>query len=273
MAGIPISDCPPKPSPEYCPKHPDNAYGVHIVIPRANDDDDAKPYWHTRYSCEECQREDTKQKNIELHVRQSGVTPKYQDLTWDSFVTDLAELAKAKRPHKAADCKKMSQLKAWLMGWAEAWDEAKASGSSWVFSGAPGNGKTHLAATLGLEVIRQHLVRVQMVSLSDLFMSIKTTYGKGGRAEMDRMREIVQIPLLIIDEVGLQRDTDWEFEKLSYIIHERINHQKPSVYVTNVGQQKWRGSMGDRITDRLLDKSVFKVVPFSWPSFRTGQQY
>lgn len=269
MAKIPLGEVPDRPAPQSCPNHPDVLNEAFIIIPRG---EDSEVQWEFRNGCDQCDREKRRRESIKRIIGHSGIAPKYADLTWDSFITEQAALKKMKRPHTAADCKKMGQLKAWLMTWVENWKETAQSGSSWVFSGPPGNGKTHLSATVGLEVIRSAMVQPVFTSLSDLFMEIKSTFKRGGRSEMDKMKEIVRIPLLIMDEVGLHTDTDWAFEKLSYIIHERINHQKPSIYITNMGEQKWPEAFGDRITDRFLDDSVFRVVAFSWPSFRTGKK-
>ncbi len=269
MVKIPLSDVPPMPDARPCEHHPDVMNEPHLVLPRK---EVGEVSWAFRDNCEKCDSEMNIQRSIDLRIKSSGISPKYQDLTWDSFETDHATLKKQGRVHTAKHCQHMEKLKAWLINWTENWKDNYASGSSWVFSGPPGGGKTHLAATVCQEVIRGHMVTPIMTTMVDLFLSIKATFKKGGRAEMDRLKEIANYPLLVLDEVGLHTDTDWAFEKLSYIVHERINNLKPTIYITNVGEQKWQKALGDRITDRFLDDSMFRVVTFTFPSFRTGKK-
>ncbi len=65
----------------------------------------------------------------------------------------------------------------------------------------------------------------------------------------------------ILNEAG----TDYEFEKINYILNERIDQRLPFVLVSNLSSEQLALAVGDRLADRIAEHPVLN---FKWPSFR-----
>ncbi len=80
--------------------------------------------------------------------------------------------------------------------------------ASFVFSGAPGTGKNHLAAAIG-----NHLLAggrsVLVVTIPDLMLRVRECYDDG-QSEASLLDDLCRVDLLILDEVGIQRGSSGE---------------------------------------------------------------
>jgi len=216
----------------------------------------------------------SRQRKIDDLTIDRGIPAKYRGMTFDKFVTDSKNTGAAHlKNHVPEHWDKMKRLVKFAKHWVENWEDG--SGQSLVFTGQPGNGKTMTACMILLGIIHRHLPRdLLMVNATQMFLSIKACYGgNDALAETNRLKLLTEVPILVVDEVGLQSGSAWEFEKLSYIIHGRIDNQKSSIYITNNDGSRWREELGDRITDRFNDENDFKHIAFAWPSWRSGTIY
>ena len=219
-------------------------------------------------------RERGRQRKIDELTLDRGIPAKYREMTFDKFITDPSKVdSKHLSNHATEHWDKMKRLVKFAKQWVEDWEDG--SGQSLVFTGQPGNGKTMTACMILLGIIHRHLPRdLLMINATQMFLSIKATYGgNDSLAETNRLKYLAEVPILVVDEVGLQSGSAWEFEKLSYIIHERINNLKSSIYITNNDGSRWREELGDRITDRFNDPNDFAHIAFAWPSWRSGTIY
>jgi DNA replication protein DnaC len=83
-------------------------------------------------------------------------------------------------------------------------------------------------------------------------------------AELDRMAEV---GLLILDDLGSARISDWDAENLLGVIDARWRHRRPTAVTSNVVDL--RGMVGERIASRLAHDSV--LIEFDGPDRRRGQ--
>lgn len=64
--------------------------------------------------------------------------------------------------------------------------------------------------------------------------------------------------LLIIDDIGAERVTDWVRERMVSIINTRVSNNLATIYTSNLSPEELRNELGDRISSRVLGSS--KVV-------------
>jgi putative replication protein len=138
--------------------------------------------------------------------------------------------------------------------------------ASFVFSGSVGTGKNHLAAAIGNHILASGKT-VLVVTVSDLMLQIRASYD-GGKSEAALLDDLCKVDLLILDEVGVQRETRNEFVLLNQIIDRRSASMKPVGVLTNLNFDELSKVLGQRVMDRLtMDHGMW--VNFNWESYRT----
>lgn len=102
-------------------------------------------------------------------------------------------------------------------------------------TGPKGTGKTHLAAAVANQLLREGTGVICMTML-DLLTAVKNTYeqqrGRGG-SEYEVLQTYTKIPLLIIDDVGKEPATEWAVSKIYAIINARYEAYMPTIITTN----------------------------------------
>ena len=139
-------------------------------------------------------------------------------------------------------------------------------GTSLVMSGLPGTGKSHLAGAI-LQAILPRYVGVY-VTLMDLVRMVRETWRRDSEtSESELLARLQNVPLLVIDEIGMQYGTDGERAIVFDVLDRRYRSMKPVILLTNLGKEDFRAAVGERVFDRLTE--VAKWMPFDWPSFRS----
>lgn len=110
----------------------------------------------------------------------------------------------------------------------------KKDGSGIIFVGTNGTGKTHLAAAICLRLIN-HCYKIKFETLINLLGKIKATYDDSAKKESEGMIvfQYTTCDLLIIDDLGEEKISEWGLEKLYYIINTRYENNLPVIITTN----------------------------------------
>lgn len=121
--------------------------------------------------------------------------------------------------------------------------------------GDPGNGKTMLAACIHNELTTKGKV-VVFVSMPDLLSKIKSTFNQDNReSEEQILKALITCDLLIIDDLGAEKTTDWVQEKVFEIVDGRYRRQKPILSTSNLEPKELVHKIGKRSYDRLIELS------------------
>ncbi len=133
-----------------------------------------------------------------------------------------------------------------------------------VLKGGYGCGKTHLAAAIANHRLqRGHMVL--FINTPDLLDHLRAAYAPTAEVSYDeRFDQVRNAPLLILDDLGTQSNTDWANEKLYQIFNHRYNARLPTVITTNQELE----SIEMRIQSRMVDPSLVQIVHIAAPDFR-----
>jgi DNA replication protein DnaC len=189
------------------------------------------------YEAEEARRkgEEQERNRRESVVRIFSEIPQhFQDRTFDSFVVN--------DDNRAA------------YNLARAYP-AKEGKQSIMMAGKPGTGKTHLAAAVAIgQALQQKSVIFGTVPT--ILGRIKDTFSGGDVTESEVKSAIMNCSLLVLDDLGKEKPSEWVEETLYEIINARYVRRLPVIITTNVGlkavesRYQWNGAA---IVSRLFE--------------------
>jgi DNA replication protein DnaC len=100
--------------------------------------------------------------------------------------------------------------------------------------GPPGIGKTHLAVAILRHVIVMKGARGLFYDVRDLLRVIRSTYNPLVRtAEMDVLRPVMEADLLVLDDIGSEKTSEWVEETMNLIVNTRYNERRHTIFTSN----------------------------------------
>ncbi|HQA69570.1 MAG TPA: ATP-binding protein, partial [Aggregatilineales bacterium] len=97
-----------------------------------------------------------------------------------------------------------------------------------IFTGGYGCGKTHLAAAIANERLERG-DKVLFVTAPDLLDHLRTGFGsEEDEGYNERFEEVRDVPLLVLDDLGIESPTPWATEKLYQLLNYRYNAKLPT---------------------------------------------
>ena len=100
--------------------------------------------------------------------------------------------------------------------------------------GPPGIGKTHLAVAVLRRVILTRGARGLFYDTRDLLRVIRSTYNPLVRtAEMDILRPVMEADLLVLDDLGSEKTSEWVEETMNLIVNTRYNERRHTIFTSN----------------------------------------
>ncbi|GCF83366.1 hypothetical protein BCACH14_53420 [Bacillus cereus] len=130
------------------------------------------------------------------------------------------------------------------------------NGESLMLWGEPGNGKTHLAAAIVNQLSKKGYI-VVFQSVPELLQRIRSTFNSENKEnETQIMRALLECDLLILDDIGAEKTTEWVEEKLFNIIDGRYRKELPTLYTSNLEPKELKNQVGKRSYDRMVETSL-----------------
>ena len=152
--------------------------------------------------------------------------------------------------------------------YVEHFAEFQKNGQGLLFWGNVGTGKTFLAGCIANALMEKN-IPVLMTSFPKLLNALGGLYS-GEKNEY--LKSLNQYRLLIIDDLGVERDTPYVLETVYLVIDERYKSGKPFIITTNLSLEELRNPADlehGRIYDRIMERCV--PVAFSGKNYRTDK--
>jgi len=129
--------------------------------------------------------------------------------------------------------------------------------------GEVGCGKSHLAVAILREVIEKGYTGLYYNS-PDLLRDIRATFHDDAEiTEDDLLQEINEVDLLVLDDLGAEKVSDFVLDRFYLIVNKRYEGCKPMIITTNLtDEETLRNRLGDRIMSRFCEMcQFFKQFP------------
>ena len=141
-------------------------------------------------------------------------------------------------------------------------------GRGLLLTGSIGVGKTHLAVGILLGLVEEKGAQALFYDYRELLKQIQHSYNpQVASTELDVLRPVFDAEILVLDELGAQKPTDWVWDTVALILNTRYNDKRTTIITTNypdappigVGgapaQRATREeSLGDRIGERMRSR-------------------
>jgi len=151
--------------------------------------------------------------------------------------------------------------------------------------GPIGCGKTHLAVGILKELIAQKSTACLFYDYRELLKEIQNSYNASVQTtEIEVLRPVFAADVLVLDELGAAKPTEWVWDTVSHILNTRYNDQRTTIITTNYQDLPPAGAeaegraaravreetLGDRIGERMRSRlhEMCRVVRVEGEDFR-----
>ena len=159
----------------------------------------------------------------------------------------------------------MQRVRRVAVAYADEFERHLKDGTGLIFGGTPGTGKSHLAIAVLQAILPKHVGLYS--TCAGIIRAVRSTWGgKSERTESEIMATLAGVPLLVLDEVGVQMGTDNEQHIIFGVLDARYRDMLPTIILTNQDTEGLKKYLGERSYDRLRETSAW--VQFTWDSYR-----
>lgn len=212
--------------------------------------------------CRECSCGYLQRYRLNGRLKFATIPKEFEGQTIDNFQTDCYSTA-ANRELAA-----MAQTIA--KRYVEKFDEIQETGKGlYFYSRVKGSGKTRLAVSIANDLIEKKSIQAKFATTIQILDQIKATWGgisKNEESEQKLIHDIVSVPVLVIDDIGVEAVKDWINERFYNILNGRMIEKRVTIFTSNCKIEEL--NFDDRITNRIVKMAL--PVQFPDESIRTA---
>ena len=126
-----------------------------------------------------------------------------------------------------------------------------------TLTGQCGRGKTHLALGIGWFWLENEKGTVKYWQVGQLLEEMRQEYSNPPKTEYGELlptsfETAKHVELLILDDLGAEKQTDWAVEKLDALINYRYIEAKPTVFTTNLSAEQLPPRVASRLKEGIV---------------------
>jgi DNA replication protein DnaC len=241
---------------EVCPK----CDGMGMIVIRRPDGTQAAEPCECRY-----------ERRIARLLTRAGIPRRYEHCILESF--DISK--------DAHDSLRSARLMAEKFVTAYPLDT---DGRGLLLTGSIGVGKTHLAVGILQALILEKGVHGLFCDYRELLKEIQNSYNpQVATTELEILKPVFDAEVLVIDELGAAKPTDWVWDTVAHILNTRYNDKRTTLITTNYADQAPGGvaganramreeTLGDRIGERMRSRlaEMCVIMEMTGGDFRRG---
>jgi DNA replication protein DnaC len=145
------------------------------------------------------------------------------------------------------------------------------AGTGLLLTGSIGVGKTHLAVGILQSLVAERGAYGLFYDYRDLLKQVQNSYNNSVAAtELEVLRPVFEAEVLVLDELGASKPTDWVWDTVAHILNTRYNDRRTTIITTNYANAGPLGAdagqsgaaraamrdetLGDRIGERMRSR-------------------
>lgn len=192
---------------------------------------------------------------VERYFGATNVPPRFRDLNFSTYpVTEQTE-----------------PVVGFLQSWAR---RASAdTGPSVLLQGEVGRGKTGLAVATFKATIAFHGRGGLFIQAKEYLDRLKASFD-GDERTAELKKAVKEAPLLILDDLGIERDTDWAQEELLDLVNYRHGYELRTIFTTNLTPKQMVDQLGPRLHGRVTEMCEYgeAVIELVGPNLRDPEE-
>ena len=159
-------------------------------------------------------------------------------------------------------------------------------GTGLLVIGKIGTGKTHLAVGIVKELVLNKGISCLFYDYRELLKEIQNSYNAAVQTtELEVLRPVFETDVLVLDELGAVKPTEWVWDTVSLILNTRYNDNRTTIITTNFEDQPAAGvngfvspargatrpeTLGDRIGERMRSRlhEMCRIIALEGADFR-----
>ena len=131
---------------------------------------------------------------------------------------------------------------------------------SLFMTGGFGTGKTYKSVEILKGFVKKlhcgHFLRPYkntpiFITVPELLLKIRSCFNSQDVSEESMLKDYFNTPLLILDDLGAEKTTDWALQSLYIIVNKRLSEEKQTIITSNLSLDELKEKLGDRIASRI----------------------
>jgi DNA replication protein DnaC len=157
-------------------------------------------------------------------------------------------------------------------------------GTGLLLTGSIGVGKTHLAVGILQALVAERGATGLFYDYRDLLKQVQNSYNRQvNETELEILKPVFEAEVLVLDELGASKPTDWVWDTVAHILNTRYNDRRTTIITTNYAnlaplegamseakRSSREETLGDRIGERMRSRlqEMCVVVEMQGEDFR-----